>query len=223
MKMEHLLQQATLFNMLSSAELAPLTAAAYRYHLASGQLLFSQDTACTHFFFVVSGSIRLYRLTSDGKEKIIEIIRAGETFAEAVAIIDSPLPVHASAIETTELIAIPSHILRQQLIQQPKLAVKMLANLSRRIHQFLNDIHQLSLSNAQQRVAGYLLAFLDEQADNPIVRLPATKAMIASRLSLQPETFSRVLSKMKTKGIIIEDNDGHIVICAPDALRYMQD
>lgn len=220
--MHNPLRRAAIFNSLSEADLAPLAAATRQQSLKAGTLLFRAGDASTALFLVISGSIRLYRLTPDGKEKIIEIIRAGETFAEAVAILDKPFPVFATALEPTELLAIPSDVFRSQLQQKPDLAFKMLANLSVRVHKFLNDIHTLSLSTAQQKVAGYLLAFLDEQDYDQPIQLPATKAMIASRLGLQPETFSRVLSKMKEQGVITEDKT-QILILSPSALRRLRD
>lgn len=166
--------------------------------------------------------MRLYRLTPEGKEKVIEIISQGQTFAEAVALLNKPYPVYASALEPTELIAIPSQVLRDQVLVNQELAFKMLASLSLRIHGFLNDIHTLSLATAQQKVAGYLLAFLEQSEDEQTIRLPATKAMIASRLGLQPETFSRVLSKMKEQGVIQEDKN-QILILSSSALKQLRD
>lgn len=220
--MQNALRRAAIFRDLTDADLVALAAVTRQQSLKASTLLFRAGDASTAFFLVLSGSVRLYRLTPDGKEKIIEIIRAGETFAEAVAIIDKPFPVFATAIENTELLAIPSDVFRTQLQQKPDLAFKMLASLSRRIHQFLNDIHTLSLSTAQQKVAGYLLAFLDEQDFDQPIQLPATKAMIASRLGLQPETFSRVLGKMKEQGVITEDK-AQILILSPAALKRLRD
>ena len=220
--MHNQLRRAAIFNSLSDADLAPLATATRSQSLKAGTLLFRAGDASYAFFLVLSGSVRLYRLTPDGKEKIIEIIRAGETFAEAVAIMDKPFPVFATAIENTELLAIPSDVFRTQLQQQQGLAFKMLASLSMRVHKFLNDIHTLSLSTAQQKVAGYLLAFLDEQDFDQPIQLPATKAMIASRLGLQPETFSRVLGKMKEQGVITEDK-AQILILSPVALKRLRD
>ena len=216
------LRRAAIFNSLSDDDLAPLAATTRLQSLKAGTLLFRAGDESYAFFLVLSGSVRLYRLTPDGKEKIIEIIRAGETFAEAVAIMDKPFPVFATAIENTELLAIPSDVFRTQLQQQQGLAFKMLASLSMRVHKFLNDIHTLSLSTAQQKVAGYLLAFLDEQDFDQPIQLPATKAMIASRLGLQPETFSRVLGKMKEQGVITEDK-AQILILSPSALKRLRD
>lgn len=220
--MHNPLRRAAIFNSLSDIDLAPLATATRSQSLKAGTLLFRAGDASYAFFLVLSGSMRLYRLTPDGKEKIIEIIRAGETFAEAVAIMEKPFPVFATAIENTELLAIPSDVFRTQLQQQQGLAFKMLASLSMRVHKFLNDIHTLSLSTAQQKVAGYLLAFLDEQDFDQPIQLPATKAMIASRLGLQPETFSRVLGKMKEQGVITEDK-AQILILSPSALKRLRD
>ncbi|MEN9434008.1 MAG: hypothetical protein RLZZ422_1597 [Pseudomonadota bacterium] len=220
--MEVLLRGAPLFNSFTDADLAPISAASRLVSLKLGTLLFRERDPSQHFFLVIKGSMRLYRLTPEGKEKVIEIISQGQTFAEAVALLNKPYPVYASALEPTELIAIPSQVLRDQVLVNQELAFKMLASLSLRIHGFLNDIHTLSLATAQQKVAGYLLAFLEQSEDEQTIRLPATKAMIASRLGLQPETFSRVLSKMKEQGVIQEDKN-QILILSSSALKQLRD
>lgn len=215
------LRLAPLFSSLTETDLAPISAASRLIQVKPNTLLFREADPSHHFFLVVKGSMRLYRLTPEGKEKVIEIISIGQTFAEAVALLNKPYPVYAAALEPTELIAIPSQVLRDQVLINQGLAFKMLASLSLRIHGFLNDIHTLSLATAQQKVAGYLLAFL-EQSDNETIQLPATKAMIASRLGLQPETFSRVLSKMKEQGVIQEDKN-QILILSSIALKQLRD
>jgi CRP-like cAMP-binding protein len=220
--MEVLLRGAPLFNSFTDTDLAPISAASRLVSLKLGTLLFRERDPSQHFFLVIKGSMRLYRLTPEGKEKVIEIISQGQTFAEAVALLNKPYPVYASALEPTELIAIPSQVLRDQVLVNQELAFKMLASLSLRIHGFLNDIHTLSLATAQQKVAGYLLAFLEQSEDEQTIRLPATKAMIASRLGLQPETFSRVLSKMKEQGVIQEDKN-QILILSSSALKQLRD
>jgi CRP-like cAMP-binding protein len=220
--MEVLLRGAPLFNSFTDTDLAPISAASRLVSLKLGTLLFRERDPSQHFFLVIKGSMRLYRLTPEGKEKVIEIISQGQTFAEAVALLNKPYPVYASALEPTELIAIPSQVLRDQVLVNQELAFKMLASLSLRIHGFLNDIHTLSLATAQQKVAGYLLAFLEQSEDEQTIRLPATKAMIASRLGLQPETFSRVLSKMKEQGVIQEDKN-QILILSSSALKQLWD
>lgn len=217
--MQEALSKAAIFQSLSADDLAPIAHAAKKVSYPANTGLFSQGDPATHFFFILTGSVRLYRLTSDGKEKVIEIIRAGETFAEAVAFIDKPYPVCANSINDTELIRIPTEVLKQLISQNAQLAFKMLSSLSLRLHKFVNDIHALSLSTAQQKVAGYFLAFLSDDDVEQRIELPSKKVILASRLGLQPETFSRVLSKMKKQQVICEDELG--ITVQPDKLREL--
>lgn len=220
--MEQLLRTAAIFQSLSQTDLMPIANASRKVIFAANAPLFSEQDPATHFYLVLSGSVRLYRLTPDGKEKVIEIIRAGETFAESVALLDKPYPVFANTIEASEMIKIPAGIIRSLMAQNTGLSLKMLASLSLRVHKFINDIHTLSMSSAQQKVAGYFLAFISEEATEQRIELPSKKSIVASRLGLQPETFSRVLGKMKERGVIREDESG-IVIENPDKLRALRD
>jgi len=220
--MEHLLRNAAIFQTLSQTDLMPIANASKKTSHAANAALFSENDPAHHFFLVVSGSVRLYRLTPDGKEKVIEIIRTGETFAESVALLDKPYPVFANTIEATELIRIPAAVIRSLMTQNTGLALKMLASLSLRVHKFINDIHTLSMSSAQQKVAGYFLAFLSDESNQQRIDLPSKKAIVASRLGLQPETFSRVLGKMKERGIICEEHS-QIIVLQPEQLRALRD
>lgn len=220
--MQKTLQQAPIFQGLSEQELMPIFQVAKQQSYKVNQQLFAEGEPADAFFLVMKGSVRLYRLTPDGKEKVIEIIRQGETFAEAVALLNRPYPVYASAIEKLELIAIPSKTLRHIVEQNSQLALKMLAGLHMRVHKFINDIHALSLSTAQQKVAGYLLAFVESDNAAQVIQLPSKKAIVASRLGLQPETFSRVLRRMKEQGVLQEQGNQMIVL-QPKRLRALRD
>lgn len=220
--MQAVLKQALMFRGLSDEELAPLVTTAKPVSFKAYEQLFAEGDSAHAFFLVVKGSVRLYRLTPDGKEKVIEIIRQGETFAEAVALLDRPYPVFASAIESLELIEIPSKVLRDLVQNNSDLALKMLAGLHIRVHKFINDIHALSLSTAQQKVAGYFLAFIETDEQEQVITLPSKKAIVASRLGLQPETFSRVLRRMKEQGVIREQ-EHQIIVIEPKRLRALRD
>lgn len=215
-----LLGTAVLFQSLSLQDLIPIIHASKATTYAANTPLFSRGDAATHFFFIISGSVRLYRITADGKEKVIEIIRKGETFAEAVALVDKPYPVSANTLDETEMIQIPAEMLQNIISENGELALKMLSSLSLRLHKFVNDIHALSLSTAQQKVAGYFLAFLSDEDTPQHIELPSKKAILASRLGLQPETFSRVLRDLKKQDIIIETADG-IEVTQPEKLRAL--
>lgn len=220
--MEQLLRAAAIFQSLSQTDMMPIANASKKVSYAANASLFAEQDPAHYFYLVVTGSVRLYRLTPDGKEKVIEIIRAGETFAESVALLDKPYPVFANTIEASEMIQIPAAVIRTLMAQNTGLALKMLASLSLRVHKFINDIHTLSMSSAQQKVAGYFLAFLSDETTEQRVELPSKKSIVASRLGLQPETFSRVLGKMKDRGVIREDESG-IVVIQPEKLRELRD
>lgn len=220
--MEKLLRLAPLFQDLNQNDLMPIANASKKVSFGAGKLLFIEGDPAKYFFLVRKGSVRLYRLTPDGKEKIIEIIREGETFAESVALLDKPYPVYASCIDAVEMIMIPADVIRAQVAQNTGLAMKMLASLNVRVHKFVNDIHALSLSTAQQKVAGYFLAFLSGESEEQAIILPSAKAIVASRLGLQPETFSRVLTRMKNQGVIREEKS-HLVVILPEKLRELRD
>lgn len=220
--MEQLLRTAAIFQSLSQTDMMPIANASKKVSYAANASLFAEQDPAHYFYLVVTGSVRLYRLTPDGKEKVIEIIRAGETFAESVALLDKPYPVFANTIEASEMIQIPAAVIRTLMAQNTGLALKMLASLSLRVHKFINDIHTLSMSSAQQKVAGYFLAFLSDETTEQRVELPSKKSIVASRLGLQPETFSRVLGKMKDRGVIREDESG-IVVIQPEKLRELRD
>lgn len=206
------LANANIFSSLTIDELIPIAKVAKKIRHPAGTALFTKGETASHFFFIVSGSVRLYRLTADGKEKVIEIIQTGETFAEAVALVDKPYPINGQTIEATEMIWIPASMLKDLIEQNPTLAFKMMSGLSMRLHKFINDIYALSTSNAEQKVAGYFLSFLEDDSTAQTIHLPSKKTIIASRLGLQPETFSRVLRKMKTNGVIAEDDYGIIIL-----------
>lgn len=220
--MHQLLQQAALFQTVTEKELLPIAAVSEKQRYPANYSLFARGEPAEHFFLILSGSVRLYRLSSDGREKVIEIIRTGETFAEAVALLERPYPVYADTIETTELIEIPAQSLRHAIENSTALSLKMLSGLSLRLHKFIGDIHALSMSSAEQKVAGYFLAFLTDDNSEQRIELPSKKAIVASRLGLQPETFSRVLRKLKKRGIISEDDAGIIVLRA-DLLKALRD
>ncbi len=212
-KLLELLSQVPLFADLEPSLRAPMAAVCQISTYLPEQLIFSMDEAAQACFYLHQGRVKLYRINRDGKEKVIEIIQEGQTFAEAVVFLQKPYPVYAQALTWVELLAIPSQALLQQIQQKPDLALKLLASLSMRLHGLVRDIEQLSLANAHQRLAGFLLSFSEDH-----FRLPVAKIVLASRLGLTPEHFSRTLSYFKAQGFI-EEKAGSIHILDRLALQ----
>lgn len=168
--------------------------------VGNGEWLFSHGDEAKRFFWVHKGLIKLTRLSPDGEEKVLELISSGQLFAEAIAFMEQRrYPVNAEALEETELLAIDSAHFRQLLGQSVDSCFRLLADLSMRLHHHINEIDRLTLQNATSRVIGYLLS---HECGGDRVKLNTSKQVIAARLSMQPETLSRVFKKLGKEGLI---------------------
>ena len=196
------LREHQLFAALNAEQWAMLDDAVHEECFTAGEPLFRMGETAAHFFFVASGRIKLYRLSPSGQEKIIELVSTGQTFAEAVMFMDKRnFPVNAAAIEDSRLLSINSEVFLKILRQSPDACLKMLGGMSVRLRQKLNEIEALSLQNSKLRVAHFLLQ-QSTPANQPKVHLDAPKKVIASRLSIQPETLSRILHELRELGAI---------------------
>ncbi len=204
------LRQAPLFRGLSDEQFEQLLQEAAIYALPQGQHLFEAGTQAHAFYFLLSGRLKLYRLSPTGQEKVIEIVRPGQTFAEALMFLDIPAyPVSAQALADTELVEIKNKTFLKLLSTSVDTGFHVMAQLSMRLRGLLNEIDALTLQNASLRLVNYLLYLVQEAgnslAENAEITLPAAKNIIASRLSIQPETLSRILGNLSAKGLISVD------------------
>ena len=198
-----ILADCHLFAGMEPEALQRVSAGARRMSLAEGERLFHFGDPAHHFYLVRSGRVALSRSSPAGDEKVIEIVQAGQTFAEAIMFMGSPVyPVTATALGPVDLLAFENGTFMQLLRESNALCLRLLGNLSIRLHQLLLEIDSLSLQGARSRVVNFLLSLLPEGARSPaIVTLPAQKQVIASRLSVTPETFSRLLHELHDAGL----------------------
>lgn len=210
----------SLFADLDSEARAAVAACSQRRPVARGEVLFQAGDALRAVYGLVSGHIQLSRLAADGSEKVVEIIGPGETFAEAVLFLQrEEYPVDARALQASELLAVDAGGLNRLLDGHPPLTRQLLGSLSRRLHSLVQDVASLTLQDATSRVVGFLLARGEAgDAGGFAVQLPAKKAAVASRLGVQPETFSRVLGRLRQRGVIAVSGE-RIEVLDPEALR----
>jgi CRP-like cAMP-binding protein len=214
------LQHQPLFSALSDAQLAALVAATHEVRADKGKLLFQRGTPCEGMYLVVFGVVKLAVSGVQGVEKIVELVRAGESFGEAVMFLNRPFPIMAQTLEDSLPLYVEAAAIDNLLAQDPKFARRLLAGLSVRLHALVRDVESYSTQNAAQRVIGYLLQSVstehgesegDIATHATTVSLPVNKNLIASRLNLTPETLSRVLHHFVADGLI-EVNGREIVI-----------
>ncbi len=188
----------------------------------SGETLFSQQQPATEFFLLVEGMIQISLLSFEGTEKVVDIINPGNTFAEVIIFNGmAGYPVNAKALSHATVFRINAKKYLQVLNNSPEACLKVIGRLSARLHWLMNEMERLSLHNASYRLISYLLEDIPNGSiERTEVKLGAPKRIIASRISITPETFSRTLKNL-SKDKLIEVHDEHIVVNDPAKLREM--
>lgn len=216
------LHDVPLFSALDKQQLDKVLKSSRILTLPAKKLLFKQGAPANHFYLLKSGQIKLYCLSEEGDEKVIEIIYPRQTFAEAIMFMPKQVyPVSAEAIDNSEVYSFDMKPFRQILEGSQETCFRLLAIMGRQLHLKINDINNLTLHNATYRLVVYLLEQLPEGA-TPLssIHLSATKNIISSRLSIKPETFSRILLRMSKQGLIeVHGND--ITLLDVEGLRAL--
>lgn len=217
------LRKAYLFSEMPDEQLRALIKTMQEIELPAGAILFTHGQPAEHFFFLQDGLVKLYRVSPEGDEKVIEIARPGQTFAEAVMFMGNKgrYPVSAQAIHASHLFAFPQMPFRELLAESTDACFAMLASLSRRLHMLVNQIESLTLQKATYRLVAYLLDQIPRGVqESPEVVLTTPKSVIAARLAIQPETLSRILAKLR-QGDLIAVQGNHIIVRDVQALRNL--
>jgi CRP-like cAMP-binding protein len=201
-----ILSRLPLFQELAPEQIAALESACRERRLAKGEMLFQKGDLPKGFFVVVFGQIKLAFPSSQGNEKVVQILGPRQSFGEAVMFLDRPCPVFAEGLVDSLLLHIGSAPVFELLERDPSFARRMLAGLSMRLHSLVEDVETYSLRSSAQRVVGYLLQHCPQQ-EGPCegsfeISLPTSKQVIASRLNLTPETLSRIFHDLSANGLI---------------------
>lgn len=195
------LRRHHLFSRLPEAAMQEVCASANLRRLPAGTALFHQGDKAERFYFLFSGQVKLHRVVCDGQEKLVEIIRNGESFAEALLFTGTPnYPVSATALKASLVASLHGSHYRRMLEEHPSICLDILATLSIRLHQRMNEIDTLTMANASRRVVRFL--YQSQNDDNGVITLDVPKRLIASKLGIQPETFSRILHRLIESGMI---------------------
>jgi CRP-like cAMP-binding protein len=219
-KVEEFLARVPLFNELDAADLTRIASQVSEVHAARGEMIFHQGDASTGFYCVIYGRIKLFFGSVQGGEKVVEIVGPGNSFGEAVMFMDKPFIVSSQALVDSMLLHISKSAVLEELERTPRFARKMLAGLSRRLHGLISDVEAYSLNSGTQRVIGYLLR--EDLQDGEEVVLHASKAVVASRLNLTPEHFSRILHDLAEQQLVEVHGRGITVRDVDELRRYQK-
>jgi CRP-like cAMP-binding protein len=202
------LRRVYLFSGLEDDEFLEAISHASTVTLAPGQLLFNQGDPADSFYWVAEGVIRLFRASPQGDEKVIDLIGPNRFFAEAVLFMGSRYPINASAQSQARLIAFDGRSFRDWLAQDANRCFRLLAAMSARMHKLVNEIDRLTLMKGAD----------PDETGRHKVELEAPKQVIASRIGVKPETFSRLLHKLTDIGCVEMDGNT-LYIRDPEAMR----
>ncbi len=174
-----------------------------------GQVLFHRGDPANSFYYVDTGLVELSLISATGDKKTLEVVEPGRTFGEAVTFMrDIKFPVTAETLQASQLCEIPNRAYLDILRNNRDACMRLLADLSRHLHARVREIENLSIQNARHRLASYIMDHIVDSRDGnqATARLELPRHVIASRLSIKPETLSRLLRNLVDEGIIsIED------------------
>ncbi|WP_298431979.1 Crp/Fnr family transcriptional regulator [Geobacter sp.] len=206
MENRDILRKSLLFSGLDGENLAEVTAIATRRSFARGETLFTEGEPATGFYLLAAGSLKLCKVSPDGKEKVLHFVHPGETFAEAAFFGDGKYPAEARALEKGEAIFFPREAFMGLLERNPRFSLNLIVSLSLLLRRFARQIEELSFAEVPVRLAAYLVELTERKSTSfqgkTYLDLDMKKGELASRLGTVSETLSRSFRKLKEEGLI---------------------
>jgi CRP/FNR family transcriptional regulator len=203
---DELLRQCPLFAGLKEEDLKRVRVIASLKRARKKQILFSDGEEAKGFYVMLSGKVKLFKISPEGKEQILHVVSAPDAFAEAALFLEGNYPAFAETLTECQLLFFPKRDFIHLIERNPRLSINIIVSLSHFLRKFASLIEELSLKEVSARVAKYLidLSFKSaEEGRNPReVDLDLTKSQLASKLGTISETLSRSLAKMKAKKMI---------------------
>jgi len=211
-----------LFNGLPDEQLLDLNSIGVEKRFKRGGTIFSEGQPALGFYVVLSGRVKIFKLSPDGKEQILHVFGPGEPFGEVPVFEGKRFPAHAVALEDSTACFYPRDSFVGLIKSNPSLALNMLAVLSRRLRTFAALVDNLALKEVPGRIAAHLLYLSDRQGTANQVELDVPKNQLAGMLGTIPETLSRIFAKMATRGFIQLDGP-RITLLDTAGLRDLAD
>jgi CRP/FNR family transcriptional regulator len=198
------LRSCRLFQGLPPDDLRGIAGITVTRQLAKDDYLFHEGEPSRGFFVVRTGALNVHRLSDGGKEQIIHIFRAGDSFAEATLATETGYPAEARALEPSQVLLVQKQEFLALLRRQPELALRMLSSMSQHLKVLVGRIEDLTLKDVETRLANWLIKRCpDPTSQTPVlIELPVTKRVLAAELGTVSETFSRTLAKFREQKLL---------------------
>lgn len=201
----HHIASMPLFHGLPTQYCKDLAALVVDQVFRQGQLIFSEGDEGTGFYVIISGRVKIFKLSLEGKEQILHIFGPGDPIGEVAVFAGKHFPAYAEALDDSRTLFFPRDAFMDLIRKNPSLAMNMLAVLSQRLRKFATLVEDLSLKEVPGRLAAYLLYLSKTDQDSKNINLDISKAQLSSLLGTAPETLSRILTRMIKAGLVRSD------------------
>lgn len=209
------LRSCQLFAGLPLLDLNQIADIAVVKSLEKGEYLFREREISRGYYIVQRGAINVHRVNAAGKEQVIHIFRAGESFAEATLATESGYPGDARAVEPSQVLLIQKTGFLALLKRQPELALRMLGSMSMHLRVLVGQLEDLTLKDVETRLANWLIRRCpNPDSEQPVnIELKMTKRVLAAELGTVSETFSRTLAKFRELNLVTVKGKTVTVLC----------
>jgi CRP/FNR family transcriptional regulator len=216
------LRGCRLFAGLPARDLESIAEITVIKSLAKGEYLFHEGDPAIGFYLVQRGSVNVHRVNAVGKEQIIHIFRAGESFAEVALASERGYPAEARALEATQVLLVRKEGILALLRRQPELALRMLGSMSSHLRALIGQLDDLTLKDVETRLANWLVKRCPNlQSEQPVrIELALAKRVLAAELGTISETLSRTLAKFREQKLLIVKGKT-IVVLSPAKLNAL--
>lgn len=200
----NVLRGCQLFTGLPPDDLQKIAEITTTKSLDNGAYLFHEGDSAHGFYIVQSGALNVHRVNAAGKEQVIHVFRAGESFAEASLALDRGYPADARAVEPSQVLLVQKNGFIALLKRQPELALRMLASMSSHLRVLVGQIEDLTMKDVETRLANWLVKRCgNPESEKPVqIELTITKRVLAAELGTVSETFSRTLAKFREQQLV---------------------
>lgn len=201
--LEHSIAVAELFRGIDVGEITLLARRARARDYARGEMVFGRGERPNGLLVVAEGTLKLAVRGANGEHKVVALVEEGQACASALAFLDRPSALEATALTPATVVSIPAGAVFEAMQRDPELVRRVIEHLSQRVLSLVDEVEGITLRRGLQRVAHYVESLARERGSNThVVRLPSTKTLIAAQLGMAKETLSRLLHELVEKGAI---------------------
>jgi CRP-like cAMP-binding protein len=200
---ETLLSSFPYFAAMERKALSRIAKGAVRIDAARGATLFSPGDPGDGLHVLVSGRVKLALPGTDDGEKVIALIGPGRIFGQSAMFVDEPHIVSAVTLTEATLVHVSKATMLSCMRRSPAIARHIATQLSHQLRELIRELASSALCSGTERVVSFILSELPPAANGPVtLTLPAKKLIIASRLDLTHEHFSRILHDLAAQDLI---------------------